>query len=137
MRKNKRYIFVLIFLVVSLYLIYSSIYNHTYNNNFKPSYKNYYETLIYPNESEIIYDEQYALNTAIYIYSKLYNKNYTKEDFIIDDDIGWLEVPCWHIYLNKSRILNNGTVATYDFPEGLMIYKKTGAVLVNYGEMTI
>lgn len=142
MKKNKFILFPVCFsVIIVIYFIYAQLYRiNNVNNNFDPDPSNYYETLVYPDAKEIIYDENYAVNIAIVIYEQLYDKTFSKDDFTVSDDTFlWLDVPCWRVCLNERAIHKQfvNEISTFDAPLGLLIYKKTGTVLMNNGELGI
>ncbi len=142
--KEQIYTFTSVFsVIIAIYFIYAYFYRINYiNNNFDPAPSNYYETLVYPDAKEIIYDENYAVNISIKIYEQLYNKTFSKDDLDVSDESFFgFDIPCWRVCLNVSALVElnkfKDVSSTFDAPTGLLIYKKTGAVMVNNGEFEI
>ncbi len=94
-----------------------------------------YKTFITVKGKEIKYDEEYALNVAVIVYERLYNKKYSSNDFAVED-VEFKDCDnVWNVYLKETRnnIIGNGDIV-YDGLTGLLISKENGGILVNFGE---
>lgn len=97
-------------------------------------YKYYSEkTVVLPEAEEIHYNEDYAINVAIIVYKQLYKKEYSADDFIVDDN-GRFGSLYWHVRIDvlKAGKQFNGVID--ERPKGLVIAKNNGAIVINLGE---
>ena len=125
-------VFVLIFIVFLIALVteYFCVIK-------KVHYINEEKTLTYQNAKTIAFDENYAKDVAIIVYKQFYNKEFSYDDFIVEDLER--EAVYHNVYLNpqlyrKFLNLNDGDLEVYDGHNGLLIDKDNGAIVINFGE---
>lgn len=98
----------------------------------------YFDDTFYYGGEYFDYDEDYALNVAVIIYNRVYNQQFTKNDFYIDSaDFTNDNKNVWHIYLKKNYdefIAKLSNDMMYDKSQGLYIDKNCGAIIANCGE---
>lgn len=78
-------------------------------------------------------DKEDALKLAQIYYKKLYNKDYTTNEFgIVYNELG----KCWNVYLEKNYndFVNNNKDANYDGKYGVFISDENGGLLADFGD---
>lgn len=83
------------------------------------------------------YDEEYALQIAMIIYNRTYNKKFSKSDFIIENSSFAKNKNVWKVCLKEphDEFYSKKTVDTiYDGHNGLYIDKTSGAVIATCGD---
>lgn len=127
--KKKFFIALIIGAVISIFLFLFKI--NIWDQYFKHNIYYTERTMTWENAKKIDFDEDYAINVAIIVYKQLYGKEYSADDFIVDDD-GIFGPLCWNVSLGPFSKPFNGIID--DMPKGLVIDKNNGAILINLGE---
>ncbi len=96
----------------------------------------YREETIYITDGERIeYDEEYAVKLAAIVYSQMYGKEYSEDDFYIESKDDFSGNPCWVVKSKEVMDTYTSALAFHDnFLERLFIDKKCGAIVAYFKE---